>query len=228
YKANEIKADKVYLITREGEDKAKKYLDDITNTLDKKDIKFEIIKCDIKNVYVVLREMRKIIDKETKHDIYINVSSGTTICTIAGTMAAMLFKKENVSIEPYYVEPETYTDYNPDKKLNPLTKGVKDIFIIPSYKTHLPDDEKIKVMMFISKDKNKGVRKEEIVKEIYNNYTSSDRKEKSKMYMSVTRNIIEHLRHKPWELLTVEGKYKNATIKLTKNGQDMIKFLKDN
>ena len=222
------KADAVYLITRAGKDDAKLYVREIIKMLKKENISFELIDCDIDDVYEILREMRKIIENEKNNDIYINVSSGSTMCTIAGVMAAMLFKKEDTYIEPYYVKPVRYKKSKDKDKLDltkdPFTYGIKEIIPIPNYKAHLPDSEKIDVMKIISEKGNEGVRKQQIVKFFYPTPTSTN--EKSSNYMKVTRRLIEPLRN-TWNLLKVEGNGRNAIIKLTKNGQDMIKFLKD-
>ncbi len=225
---DEIKADIVYLITKSKKDKAKLYVDEIKKRLN------NVVRCkvefcnDIKDIYEILRVMRKIIIEERNNDIYINVSSGSTMSTIAGVMAAMLFKEEDIAITPYYVDPKKYGDAEHELKLDPITKGVQKIVAIPNYKAHLPNLECIGVMKFISGRGDAGVRKKELVDYLYPKHAKKEREktEKSIQYMYVTRHFIEPLRN-TWKLLRVEGNGRNGIIKLTKNGQDMIRFLKD-
>ncbi|MBI2655501.1 hypothetical protein HYX06_03700 [Candidatus Woesearchaeota archaeon] len=224
-----MRADKVYLLTQEpdGGD-AKLYVEEIVKKLKEVNISdINEIHINIRDIYKTLNEIRKIIDVEKQNNIFINVSTGSKICSIAGVMAAMMCKENGNFIKPYYVIPESY-DYggNPIKKLKPQTIGMKDVLFIPTYKTHLPDKKLIDVLKFISEKEE--VTKQQIVKFIYPETATKkiDRTHLSKMYMKVTRAYIHKLIDE-WELIEVDGIGKSSIIRLKQNGKDMIKFLKD-
>jgi len=73
--------------------------------------------CDVINrdLFDILRAYREIIEEESQNQIYINVSTGTKIHSIAGMLVSMIFKEEKSDIYPYYVVPE---DYDPQLPFN--------------------------------------------------------------------------------------------------------------
>ena len=106
------KADKVYLLTRSHEDKATPYLDKVMKILRKERyLQIEKRAMDIWDLFDCLQTYKKIIKEEEERGgknthIYINVSTGSKISSVAGTMACMIWKGT-----PYYA----HMEYN-DKK----------------------------------------------------------------------------------------------------------------
>ena len=106
------RADKVYLITRAHEDKATAYLDKVMKILRKeKYLQVEKRAMDIWNLFDCLQTYKKIINEEEEKGgkdahVYINVSTGSKVSSIAGTLACMIWKGT-----PYYA----HIEYN-DKK----------------------------------------------------------------------------------------------------------------
>src|SRR5438093_8140444 len=106
------RADKVYLITRTHEDKATAYLDKVMKILRKERyLQIEKRAMDIWDLFDCLQTYKKIINEEEEKrgknaHIYINVSTGSKVSSIAGTLACMIWKGT-----PYYA----HIDYN-DKK----------------------------------------------------------------------------------------------------------------
>ena len=91
------KADKVYLITRSHEDKATAYLDKIMKILRKeKYLQIEKRAMDIWDLFECLQTYKKIIKEVEEQEgknahIYINVSKGSKVSSVAGTMASMIW-----------------------------------------------------------------------------------------------------------------------------------------
>jgi len=220
----EKKADKVYLITQGPEgDKAKPFLDLIKKKLEKKNISFIVKEIEIKKLDKQLNLMRKIIFNEEIHQIYINVSSGSKISTVAGMMAAMMFKSDKRYVVPYYVEPETYDSVEIAKEykenLKPFSMGVEKIFELPNYKVYLPDEELTKLLIFIYDNKD-NITKKKILTEFMPKISTEVRD-----YMKLRRQFLDKLEYE-WKLIETQNK-KNSQIKLKKNALDLIKFLKD-
>ncbi|MEA3515060.1 MAG: DUF6293 family protein, partial [Nanoarchaeota archaeon] len=180
------KADRVYLITQfKKEDSATEYIKLIIKELKKERITdIKMVHCDINDVYTVLTEIKKIIESEKDNLIYINISSGKKISTIAGTMAAMMFKDHNISITPYYVEPERYA--SKFSKVELMSHGVKAIHEMPTFKINMPKPSLVKVMKFIAK-KEEGRRKKEIVDFTYNHIFKETEKVTANRNMRVNR-----------------------------------------
>src|SRR5579864_218680 len=83
--AKEMKADKIWLLIHNNpaQDKAKAYVENIKNELKKAKIHFEIANLDRLDLFMVLKSVKEIVEKEKSNDIYINVSSGSKIQAIA-------------------------------------------------------------------------------------------------------------------------------------------------
>lgn len=87
------RADKVYLITHSQDDKALAYLEKIPKVLRKeKFLKVEKRTTNIWDLFECLQAYKKIIKEEQGAHVYINVSTGSKVSSIAGTLACMIWK----------------------------------------------------------------------------------------------------------------------------------------
>jgi len=149
-----LKADKVYFITKSGKDLAEGAIQRITQALRAQGLEPTVVGCNIHSLEESFRTISKILYKEAfeGNDVYVNVSSGTNILCIAGTMACMMWGGI-----PYYVIPETYAHRD-----EPLHLGVKKIFELPRYRMFPPRRELISILEFIS-SKRRGVSHGELI-----------------------------------------------------------------
>src|SRR6476660_3562752 len=87
------RADKVYLITHLQDDKVAPYLEKIFKVLRKeKFLNIEKRTTNIWDLFECLQTYKKIITEEQGAHIYINVSTGSKVSSIAGTLACMIWK----------------------------------------------------------------------------------------------------------------------------------------
>ncbi len=103
------RADRVYLITRAEHDAAAPFVDEVVRRLGSSSwpVEVRVVRTDLWNVFGALAVLRTIFESERRTDrnasdvlpIRVNVSTGTKITAIAGTLACMLWKGE-----PYYVQ----------------------------------------------------------------------------------------------------------------------------
>lgn len=163
-----MKADKVYLISQEKKDKGREFLEVNRRILEEKNIDV-IVKLveSVHDLSTLLCNIKKIIrDEEKDNYIYINISSGSTLSTIAGTISSMMLIKDR-NIFPYYVKPENYPDSagteeltslltKYDIKRHPQSIGVKEIQEIPVFPIRLPSNELIVVLEYLQSAKNEG------------------------------------------------------------------------
>ena len=147
-----MSAEKVYLIIEQKseEDKGRFYVESI-----QKAIKKMKLNCDVEPrpsdvivaiYFLFFTHTGQIIEKESGNKIYVNVSTGTKIHSIAGMMACMIFSSEKTNLTPYYVVPD---DYNEPEDHNPFASGCKDIFPLPSDKIAKPEDKIVKSLKII-------------------------------------------------------------------------------
>ncbi|MFZ0965915.1 MAG: DUF6293 family protein [Candidatus Bathyarchaeia archaeon] len=151
---SELKADRVYLITKSGEDLAKDAVQRIITALKSQKLEPTVVCCDIHDLEECFCTISEILYREALegNDVYVNVSSGTNILCIAGTMACMMWGGV-----PYYVIPKTYAPRG-----EPLHLGVKKIFELPRYRIFPPRRELISILGFIS-SKNRAVSHSELI-----------------------------------------------------------------
>lgn len=180
--AIKMKADKVYLISQKEEDQGREFLEENLRLLKEKNIQVVVEFAEsVHDLSALLSIIKKIIREEDKDNyIFVNISSGSTLSTIAGTISSMMFKNRKVT--PYYVKPERYPDSTNDEeikdlltKLNlkrlPQSVGVKDIQEIPTFPIRLPEKELIVVLEYLqdSKNEKKQVTKKDLIEFSKNN-----------------------------------------------------------
>jgi len=230
-------ADRVWLIKEknEKEDKGLEFFQEIKKRLKEDLPQCEVLEkhCDLINrdLYDTLRAYREIIDCESENHIFINVSTGTKIHSIAGMLVSMIFKEENKDISPYYAIPENYDDKTESGR--PVVTGCKEIFSIPSYKIEKPSDDLIAVLKIISELTQNEARltKNVLIEELdKNNYLELQEKRdrskqdmKSAKYRALDRKYIQPLIE--WNFIKIVGDGKRKEIHLTQEGKNILIFL---
>jgi hypothetical protein len=223
------RADKVYLITRAHEDKATAYLDKVIKILRKeKYLQVEKRAMDIWNLFDCLQTYKKIINEEEEKGgknahIYINVSTGSKVSSIAGTLACMIWKGT-----PYYA----HIEYN-DKK-DPADglpdEDVTTIDEIPVYSINKPKPESLVVLKILNNTKDgegrpKMMKKSRLIEElekagiIDNNLSIGAKHSKLK---GLLNSISIAGSDNP--LVEVEYKGKQSNVILTTQGESTLKI----
>ena len=141
------RADKVYLITHSNQDKAVPHLEKILKIL-KKERFLQIQKryTNIWDFFECLQTYKKIIrEEQNSGHIYINVSTGSQIMSIAGMFACMIWGGT-----PYYA----HIDYDNIKK-DPMD-GLPEVRVevideLPVYSLSKPRHESLAVLQILSK-----------------------------------------------------------------------------
>jgi len=224
-------ADRVYLISqkREGEDKAKPFIDQISGKLDHlgENLILRHIEWDL---YSILNEYRKIIENESKNHLYINVSTGTKIHAIAGMMACMIFEDLANSLTPYYVTPEKYAEDPNTSEGEQLTLGCAHIQKLPSYKIDRATDDEIRVLSIINSSEVQGITKKELISIIDKSNivelaakSGDPHKQILANYRALERKYIDPLVE--WRYISVKKRGKNSIVKVTDLGRNALTFL---
>ncbi len=139
-----FKADKVYLITKEGKDQFKENVNEIEKELLSKKIiskeNLKVCKIDIYNFTDIQTLLAKIYSKEIENDIFYNASTGGKLLATAGYLACLLFNGI-----AYYCKK--------DYELNIISDN-PDIFPIPDYYISRPSEELILFLIFFKELQN--------------------------------------------------------------------------
>jgi hypothetical protein len=218
-----MKSDRLWVVANKGKDQAEGFIEEIQRILSQEKIEIKSRTADIRDLYDVLHTMRMIIEEESNNDIFINVSSGTKIESIAGMLASSIF--HNLTrITPYYVIPDHYTDDKP-VVTRPISSGFRSILYLPDYHIARPRQELIDMLKIINDSQGGKISKRHLIE------TASDKKLivahgkhiTQSLYASLNTNYLEKL--KSLSLINEDKGRRSRTISITDAGRNMLKFL---
>lgn len=220
--AIEMKADRVWLLLNKPESKERVYAKSIKKTLEGKNIDVKEKTVERLDPYSILRAFNYIIEEEKENNLFINVSTGSKIQSIAGMMACMM--RPQFRITPYYAEPERY---EPEKPSEQVSYGLKRCLKLPVFEIHTPKKSLLAALNIIKNEKDEKITKKKMVdlaKE--NNLISLQSKKNSAiaLYSSLDKNIIQPLLN-DWKFIKVEQVGRNRIIRLTERGREATEFL---
>lgn len=164
------RADRVYLLTRAVDDAAAPFVREVERRLAcaPRPVDVRVRPVEIWDVFQALSEMRRIFDEEGRVDrhapgvvpIRVNVSTGTKITAIAGTLACMLWRGE-----PYYVQVSRawYSGLTP--KVRPVNDVVDRVDPVSVYELRAPSRDLVQVLEAL--DRRGGtLRKRDLIREL--------------------------------------------------------------
>jgi Family of unknown function (DUF6293) len=222
--AIKLKADRVWLITHSKtyDDKGSSFTIKIKNKLEEHKIECLEESADRKDLFDTLRALRTIFFKEKGNNIMVNVSTGSKIQSIAAMMACMMFKDFG-NIQPYYSEPERYRSISDEQE----TEGLKEIIPLPDYRIEIPNNNLIKCLELIEREKNSSVTKKRLrdlaIDEKLIQVNESKENQEIAAYMALNTNILDPLQK--WNFVNIEKSGKSKIVSLSKDGKNALKFL---
>lgn len=164
------RADRVYLITRRERDAAAPFVDEVARRLRSADwpIDVRVVGTDPWSVFDTLATYRSIFDVERRSvrsatgvlPVRVNVSTGTKITAIAGTLACMLWNGE-----PYYVQVSRswYSDRTP--RVRAVHDVVERVEPVNVYELRAPAPELVEVLEALQR-RGGSLRKRELLREL--------------------------------------------------------------
>ncbi|MCE2498891.1 MAG: hypothetical protein J4F28_07920 [Nitrosopumilaceae archaeon] len=243
-----LRADAVWLLvhSNRSEDKAEPFEAEIRERLGRKGIEVKVEYADRKNLFGMLKAVRGIIAGGAEgggNDIYVNVSSGSKIQSIACMMACMMWN-DTASLTPYYAEPEGYTSSAEPSGRAPadgggdgdagtpapeqMSRGLKSITTLPKYRIQTPRQDLVRALAIVSKAEGGRIRKGEMAEraEELGIITVNSREEnrESARFASLAKNIVEPLTDE-WNFLRVEKVGRTRWVSLTEEGRNAAEFL---
>lgn len=164
------RADRVYLVTRDEKDAAAPFVAEVEHRLGRMPwpIDVRIVRTDLWDVFRALASYRSIFTLEGRTDrnapdvlpLRVNVSTGTKITAIAGTLACMLWKGE-----PYYVQVSRawYSDRTP--RVRAVHDVVERVDPVNVYELRSPARELVEVLEALDR-RGGALRKHELIREL--------------------------------------------------------------
>lgn len=164
------RVDRVYLMTRREGDVAAPFVAEVERRLRRGawPIDVRVVRTELWDVFAALASYRAIFEAERRSDrgapdvlpIRVNVSTGTKITAIAGTLACMLWKGE-----PYYVQVSRawYSDRLP--RVATVHDAVERVDPVGVYALRAPAPELVAVLDALAR-RGGSLRKHELIREL--------------------------------------------------------------
>jgi hypothetical protein len=164
------RADRVYLLTRAEHDAAAPFVEEVTRRLRRASwpVEVRVVRTDLWDVFHALASLRAIFDAEGRTDrnardvvpLRVNVSTGTKITAIAGTLACMLWNGT-----PYYAQVSRawYSDRTP--RVGEVHDVVERVEPVGVYELRAPARELVEVLEALER-RGGTLRKRELLREL--------------------------------------------------------------
>lgn len=218
------RADRVYLVTRSERDAAAPFVEEVVRRLLRASwpIEVRVVRTDLWDVFQALGAYREIFASERRTDrnapgalpIRVNVSTGTKITAIAGTLACMLWKGE-----PYYVQVSRawYSGHTPS--VSAVRDVVERIDPVTVYELRSPSTELVDVLEALAR-RGGSLRKHDLIRELGLDRPSpaGDPAASAQAQHGRLRRRLDPLEHR-WGFVRTDGPGPRARIVLTEQGE---------
>lgn len=164
------RADRAYLLTKAHDDAARPFVDEVVRRLRAADPSLEVRveATEIWDVFRALEQLRGIFEREHRTDrraaatvpIRVNVSTGTKITAIAGTLACMLWRGE-----PYYVQVSRSWYSGRTPAVRPVNDVVRSVDPVGVYELRAPSRELVEVLEALAR-RGGSLRKRDLIREL--------------------------------------------------------------
>jgi CRISPR locus-related DNA-binding protein len=211
------RADRVYLVSRSKEDSALDTMRQVRKILEKhQHIEVRDAYVNIWDLFSCLEKFREIFEAEKENHLYVNVSTGSKITSIAGMIACMLWGGT-----PYYAN-LNYDEGGASVKSE--RRKVTRIEFLPVYQITMPSPESLKVLQVID-DKAGTISKKELIEalqeiKIIPVYAPSQPRSAPH---SRLRAILEPL-ESHWKFVKVESRGRKSVVTLTEQGKSALRI----
>lgn len=220
----EERVDRVYLLTRAERDAALPFVEEVRRRLARSSWPMDVrlVRTDLWDVFGALAALRSVFEAEGRIDrtapdvlpIRVNVSTGTKITAIAGTLACMLWKGE-----PYYVQVSHawYSDRPP--KVGSVHDVVERVEPVNVYELRPPAPDLVAVLDALAR-RGGSLRKHELIRELGLDRAGSEGGPgpSTQAQHGRLRRRLDPLEHR-WGFVRSEGPGPRARVQLTRQGR---------
>ena len=211
--AQELRADRVVLLDPVTEQEAPRYTGDVCEALDEARIDYELVNCDIFDLFESLGTIAKLATAYEDDDVYVNLASGSKVTAMGGMIACMA-----TDAIPSYVRAEKYAEQTESG----VSEGVAEISRVPTYPIERPSRQHVAVLDYIAeheKTTKKSVIElgEEVNLPFIADYESTEPKGKYRLLDSrILQPLVEN------EYIEVEAVGRTKRISITENGRNTL------
>lgn len=216
----EMRADKAYLISHLKDSKeVEKIITQVKKILERRlsACGIELIRTDIWDLFLCLKEYRQIFLIEKENRLFVNVSTGSKILAIGGMLSCMIWGGS-----PYYAQ----LDYSSAHSPRAAKLSVRSIEALPVYSLRTPSEESLKVLSIIDDASQGSMRKKDLIKKLQSpeyELIQQYRSNQPTAPHSKLRAILEPLENE-WKFVSVEARGRRSVVKLTPQGQAALKI----
>jgi hypothetical protein len=215
----ELRADRVYLISKSKDDSASDSMKKLRKALEKyTHVEVREIYINIWDLFTCLEKYREIFDSEKDNYVHVNVSTGSKIISIAGMIACMLWKGM-----PYY----TRLDYDDGGGPSVATdvRKVKGTEFLPVYQISMPSQESLAVLGIIGRKAGGKITKKELIEELQEikiipTYLPSQPRSAPH---SRLRAILDPL-ETHWQFIETKSRGRRSEVSLTGQGKSALRI----
>lgn len=187
-------------------------------------VELEVRTCDIFDFYDALGTVAAVIHDYADDDVYVNVSAGSKITAIAGTIACMA-----VGATPLYARP----DYGPDGERipeEPLHDAVAETFALPTYHVDHPPREHVAVLRYVAEHADGEGRYEGVSKGAIIDFgertqlpfvAASNAETRKGLYRSLDARVLSPLLERG--CVHVESVGRTKYVSLTEHGENVLR-----
>ncbi|MGI0071380.1 MAG: DUF6293 family protein [Thermoplasmata archaeon] len=218
------RADRVYLVSRRERDAAAPFVEEVTRRLRaaRWPIDVRLLGTDPWNVFETLAAYRGVFEAERRTargapgvlPLRVNVSTGTKITAIAGTLACMLWNGE-----PYYVQVSRswYSDRTPSvRAVHDVVERVEPVNV---YELRAPAPDLVEVLAALAR-RGGSLRKRELLRELGLDHPGADGSAAAspQAQHGRLRRRLEPLEER-WGFVRTEATGPRARVRLTEQGR---------
>jgi len=222
-----LKADEFILVIRENETYGKEHKDNVVDWLKDHEIKYNIEEAELLDLVDCISVFGRIVHdlKQKGHDVYVNISSSTSISSIGASFAAMLW-----DAEPYYARPERYVHEHEREPGEPMSEGLKDVIPLQALHFEIPDKKLLQILKYIDENgwgEEHMVRNKKVIDFLVEEgHLTVDDSVQNKS-QSLNKKFRERFRKKleeKWRFIYTEGETRARKIGLTDQGKQYLKM----
>ncbi len=218
-----MRADKAYLISHLKDSmEVQKIVNQVERTLKNRlpACDTELIRTNIWDLFLCLKEFRQIFLSERENHVFVNVSTGSKILAISGMLSCMIWGGT-----PYYSQ----LDYAGAHSPRAAKLSVRSIETLPVYSLQRPSEQSLKVISIIDAAHG-SIRKKELIKKLQSpeyELIQQYRSDQPTATHSRLRAILEPLEDE-WKFVRVEARGRRSVVSLTPQGETALKIFGNN
>jgi len=217
--ARSYDADEVYLLASEQDDAGAAYHETLAEELAAGGTEVTWKRVDLDDVYDVLGVVTTITAEHSEDIVRVNVASGAKLADIGCAMACMA-----TDATAYYVHPE---EHGPPLEEEPLTAGVADVEVLPSYPVETPTTDQVAVLDYVQEATTAAYtpKKSDLIEfsetEGLSYMVEADPANDKAKFALLNTHIVEPLVERGY--LAVESVGRQKQVSLTETGENALR-----